>query len=75
MARPISAATTEESTPPLAKQATRRSPTVSRMEARASSMKVRGVQLPSQPQMLNTKFSRISRPWTVCTTSGWNCTP
>ena len=34
-----------------------------------------GVQSGAAPQMPCTKFASISLPRSLCTTSGWNCTP
>ena len=37
-------------------------------------MKCCGVHVGLAPQMLKMKFFRISVPWRVWCTSGWNCT-
>ena len=75
MAREISAAATEESTPPERPSITRPfGPTCSRMEAMALSMKVLIVQSPVQPQTLYRKLAMTFWPSSLCVTSGWNCT-
>ena len=55
-----------------APQTTRPSPTCARIRAVASSMNDAIVQSPVQPQTSNAKLRRISRPRSVCATSGWN---
>ncbi len=74
-ARCTRAAATDESTPPESPQITRRSPTRSRTRAIASSTNAPGVHVPAQPHMPRAKLRRIRPPASVCTTSGWNCTP
>ncbi len=64
-----------ESTPPLTKKNTFRSPTVRRISSSTKLIRCPAFQSLAQPQISNTKFSRIRTPCTVCTTSGWNCTP
>ena len=51
------------------------SPTISWILRTSCSIKDPIVQLGLQPQTLNRKFRRMVMPWTVCVTSGWNCTP
>ncbi|CSC21869.1 Uncharacterised protein [Vibrio cholerae] len=68
-------ATTEESTPPERPRITSSSPTCSLMRATASSMMDSDVHRRSQPHTPRTKFSSICKPFLVCVTSGWNCTP
>ncbi|MNT19908.1 hypothetical protein D3C72_1551950 [compost metagenome] len=74
MARWISAAATDESTPPDRPRITSSSPTCSRILETASSMWSRMTQSALQPAISSTKRSSIWRPLTVCVTSGWNCT-
>ena len=45
---------------------------LARIRAVASSMNERIVQSPVQPQTSYAKLRRISRPCSVCATSGWN---
>ena len=71
----ISAAATDESTPPDSPQITRLSPTRSRIRSASISANSLIRQLPSHPQISYTKFRRMSVPCGVCVTSGWNCTP
>ena len=68
-------AATDESIPPDSPQITGSGPTCFRMEATVSSMNEAILHLPEQPQISNRKFRRMSVPLSVCTTSGWNCTP
>ncbi len=74
MARCTSVAATEESTPPESAQMARPSPTVRRTEATVSSMKCWFVHSGRAWQMPKMKFFRMSVPWRVWWTSGWNWT-
>ncbi len=74
MARWTSAAATAESTPPDRPQTARESPTCWRMRSTCSSMMPLVVQLGWQPAA-SRKACRTAVPWSVCITSGWNCTP
>jgi hypothetical protein len=64
-----------ESTPPESPQIAFASPTCARIFSTASVMMLTGVQSGVQPQASKRKFLRISIPYSVCRTSGWNCTP
>ncbi len=76
MARWMSSAATELSTPPERAQITLPfGPTRSRIAPIASSAKPFIVQLPESLQSPKRKARSISLPRGVCTTSGWNCTP
>ena len=75
IARCTSSAATEESTPPLSPQMTLASPTWSRMRAIWSSTIEAGDHAMSQPQTSPRKRLRMSCPYGVCTTSGWNWMP
>ncbi len=75
MARWTSIAAVEESTPPERPQMAFASPTCSLIFSTASVMMFTGVQSGVQPQASKRKFLRISVPYSVCRTSGWNCTP
>jgi hypothetical protein len=75
MARWMSAAATEESTPPESARSTFSSPTQSRISRTAERMNDSRVHSPVQPQISKTKFRRIVPPRGVCATSGWNCRP
>ena len=74
MALEISAAATEESTPPESPSSTRPSPTVLWIDATASRTKADIVQSPRQPQMSSTKLRSTRCPSSLWVTSGWNCT-
>ena len=74
MARCTSAAATAESTPPDSPQTATAPPTCSRMRSTCSSMMPRVVQPGWQPAA-SRKRCRMAVPWSVCMTSGWNCTP
>ena len=69
------AAATAESTPPLSAHSTRSVPTWACTAATCCSMMDTLVQFGRQPHTSSRKRSKISEPRSVCTTSGWNCTP
>ena len=76
IARCRSAAATVESTPPDSAQITRPAGACSRIRATALSMNESGVQSGLAPQTAEQEVRAGSRlPRSVCTTSGWNCTP
>ncbi len=50
-------------------------PTWARMRAISSSMNEPIVQSRAQPQIRTRKLRMIAVPWSLCVTSGWNCTP
>ena len=75
IARCTSSAATDESTPPLSPQMTLPSPTWSRMRAICSSTIEAADHAMSQPQTSPRKRLRMSCPYGVWTTSGWNWMP
>ena len=76
IARFRSTAATLLSTPPLTAPITwPSSPTSSRIRAIASFTNEPISQSAFAPQIPNTKFLSITRPWGVCVTSGWNWMP
>ena len=75
MARCTRAAATAESTPPDKAHSTRASPTWARTAWTADSMMLVCVHRGRAPHTSNRKRSSSSWPRSVCTTSGWNCTP
>ena len=70
-----SAAATAESTPPLSAHSTRSPPTWVRTAATCCSMMETCVHAGRQPHTSIRKWSKTSPPRSVCTTSGWNCSP
>ena len=70
-----SAAATAESTPPLSAHSTRSEPTWARTAATCCSMIETCVHAGRHPHTSMRKWSKTSLPRSVCTTSGWNCTP
>ena len=76
---PIAFCTSEvvmaESTPPLSAESTRPSPTWTRIDSMLSSIIELEVQPGWQSQILSTKLRKISSPYWVWWTSGWNCSP
>ena len=74
MARWTSAAATAESTPPDSPQMARPPPTCSLIWSVCSSTMFSIVQVGRHPAA-SRKRRRICVPYSVCITSGWNCTP
>ncbi len=74
MARWTRAAATAESTPPDSAQMARPSPTCSLIRSICSSTMFSIVHVGRQPAA-SRKRRRILVPYSVCITSGWNCTP
>jgi len=74
MARCTSAAATAESTPPDSPQMALAPPTWAAIRPICSSMMLCIVQFWRQPAAVRNRRS-ISMPCSVCSTSGWNCTP
>ena len=70
-----STATTVESTPPDTPHTTCPSPIRARRRSSSLAMNSSIVQLPESPATRTRKFSSSRMPWSVCTTSGWNCSP
>ena len=75
MALWTSIAAVAESTPPESPQTALASPTCSLILSTASVMMLTGVHSGLQSQASYRKFLRISIPYSVCLTSGWNWTP
>ena len=75
IARCTSAAATAESTPPDSPQITRLPPTWARIASTCSSMMFASVHDGRQPATSYRNRVRIAWPCSVCSTSGWNCTP
>ena len=74
-ARCTRAAATAESTPPDRPQTTRLSPTWARIRAIWSVTMLTIVQVGRQPAPSSRKRSSTRWPCSLCSTSGWNCTP
>jgi hypothetical protein len=75
MAWCTSSAAVAESTPPDRPQIARASPTWARIDSTCSAMTEAGDQRSRQPAISRRKRVRISLPYGVWTTSGWNWIP